>query len=74
MLALARKVKAHDVTRAEIDRMVNFTKENGGIEYAERRMWDFHAAAQTFLDNYVKDESVCSALQTYLDYVIKRKK
>ena len=74
MLALARKVKAHDVTRAEIDRMVNFAKENGGIEYAERRMWDFHSAAQTFLDNYVKDESVCSALQTYLDYVIKRKK
>lgn len=74
MLALARKVKAHDVTRAEIDRMVNFAKENGGIEYAECRMWDFHAAAQTFLDNYVKDECVCSALQTYLDYVIKRKK
>ena len=74
MLALARKVKAHDVTRAEIDRMVNFAKENGGIEYAERRMWDFHAATQTFLDNYVKDECVCSALRTYLDYVIKRKK
>ena len=29
---------------------------------------------KTFLDKYVKDDSIRSALQTYLDYVIKRKK
>ncbi len=74
MLALAHKVKAHEVTREEIDRLVEFAKVSGGIEYAERRMWDFHAEAQTFLDTYVKDDSIRSALQTYLDYVIKRKK
>ena len=44
------------------------------LNNAERRMWDFHAEAQTFLDKYVKDDSIRSALQTYLDYVIKRKK
>ena len=71
MLALAHKVKAHEVTREEIDRLVEFAKVSGGIEYAERRMWDFHAEAQTFLDTYVKDDSIRSALQTYLDYVIK---
>ena len=74
MLALAHKVKAHEVTREDIDKLVEFAKVSGGIEYAERRMWDFHAEAQTFLDTYVKDESIRSALQTYLDYVIKRKK
>ena len=74
MLALAHKVKAHEVTREDIDRLVEFAKVSGGIEYAERRMWDFHAEAQTFLDKYVKDDSIRSALQTYLDYVIKRKK
>jgi polyprenyl synthetase len=74
MLNLARKVKSREVTRDEIDKMVSFAKENGGIEYAERRMWDFHAEAQTFIDNYVKNESVRSSLQAYLDYVIKRKK
>ena len=63
MLALANKVKAHEVTREEIGRLV-----------AERRMWDFHAEAQTFLDKYVKDESIRTSLQTYLDYVIKREK
>ena len=74
MLALANKVKAHEVTREEIGRLVAFAKESGGIEYAERRMWDFHAEAQTFLDKYVKDESIRTSLQTYLDYVIKREK
>ena len=49
MLNLARKVKSREVTRDEIDKMVSFAKENGGIEYAERRMWDFHAEAQTSL-------------------------
>ena len=71
MLALAHKVKAHEVIREEIDKLVEFAKVSGGIEYAERRMWDFHAEAQTFLDKYVKDDSIRSALQTYLDYVIK---
>lgn len=74
MNALARKVKAHDVTREEIEKLVDFAKDNGGIEYAERRMWDFHAEAQSFIDTYVKDESVRTSLQTYLDYVIKRNK
>ncbi|WP_455098692.1 polyprenyl synthetase family protein [Prevotella histicola] len=74
MNALARKVKAHDVTREEIEKLVAFAKDNGGIEYAERRMWDFHAEAQSFIDTYVKDESVRASLQTYLDYVIKRNK
>ncbi len=29
---------------------------------------------QSFIDTYVKDESVRTSLQTYLDYVIKRNK
>ena len=74
MLALANKVKAHEVTREEIGRLVAFAKESGGIEYAERCMWDFHAEAQTFLDRYVRDESIRTSLRTYLDYVIKREK
>ena len=38
MLALARKVKSGDVSREEIERLVEFTKQNGGIEYAEKKM------------------------------------
>ena len=74
MMRLVHKVKAHNVTHEEVETLVRFAKENGGIEYAERRMWDFHAEAQRFIDQYVIDENIRSSLQTYLDYVIKRKK
>ena len=73
MLALARKVKNSSVTKAEIARLVAFTKENGGIEYADKRMWDFHAEAMLFLENEVRDERVRQSLKAYLDYVIERK-
>ena len=74
MMRLVHKVKAHNVTHEEVETLVRFAKENGGIEYAQRRMWDFHAEAQGFIDKYVKDETIRTSLQTYLDYVIKRKK
>ena len=73
MIKLARKVKAHTVSQDEIAQLVAFTKENGGIEYADRRMWDFHAEAMDFLDNYVEDKDVYNALKAYLDFVIERK-
>lgn len=73
MLGLAHKVKAHEVTSDEIARLVAFTKKNGGIEYADKRMWDFHAECMNFLDNFVEDKSVYNALKAYLDYVIERK-
>ena len=50
-----------------------FTKENGGIEYADKRMWDFHAEAMNFLDTYVEDKDIYNALKAYLDFVIERK-
>ena len=73
MLKLAHKVKARTVSREEIAQLVAFTKENGGIEYADKRMWDFHAEAMTFLDTYVEDKSIYNALKAYLDFVIERK-
>lgn len=73
MMTLARKVKNGSVTAEEIARLVAFTKAHGGIEYADRRMWDFHAEAMLFLDTEVNDDAVRRSLKTYLDYVIERK-
>lgn len=74
MMTLARKVKSRDISAEEINRLVLFTKENGGIEYADKRMWDFHAECMNFLDTYVEDESIHEALKAYLNFVIERKK
>lgn len=73
MLALARKVKRNEISAAEIASLVAFTKENGGIEYADKCMWNFHADCMNFIDNYVKDNDIRDALKAYLDYVIERK-
>ena len=74
MRRLALKVKEHSVSTDEIAQLVDYTKQMGGIEYAERRMWEFHAQAQQFIDDRVGQPDVKAALQTYLDYVIKRNK
>lgn len=73
MIALARKVKARTITTEEIARLVEFTKQNGGIQYAERRMLDFHREAITFIENEVKSPEIAKAFQAYLDFVIQRK-
>jgi octaprenyl-diphosphate synthase len=72
MLALAKKVKAGTVTKDEIAKLVKFTKENGGIEYADQRMWELHAESVYFLEHEVHDEDVRKSLRAYLDYVIER--
>mgnify|MGYP004465766845 FL=1 len=72
MKRLALKVKDHPVTAEEIASLVDYTKRMGGIEYAEKRMWEFHAEAQRFLDERVGQQEIKEALQAYLDFVIKR--
>jgi len=72
MMILAKKVKAHTIQPDEIAALVNFTKANGAIEYAEKRMCEFHDACVKFLNDYVKDLDVRTSLKAYLDFIIKR--
>ena len=74
MLAIARKVKAGTVDQGEISQLVEFTKANGGIEYAERRMQELHDDALRFINNEVAGGPIRSGLQAYLDFVVKRTK
>lgn len=73
MMTLARKVKAREVKQSEINQLVAFTKESGGIEYAEQQMWKFHAACMQFIDERVGDSTIKAALKAYLDFVIERR-
>ncbi len=73
MMKLAHKVKSREITPEEIARLVAFTKENGGIEYADKRMWEFHAEAMNFLDSMVTNKEIYDSLKAYLDFVIERK-
>ena len=74
MLTLARKVKQQEATAEEIARLVAFTKENGGIQYAEKVMRELHQQSLSFIENRVGDNEIKQALTAYLDFVIKREK
>ena len=74
MLTLARKVKLGTINTDEIAVLVEFTKQQGGIEYAEASMRKFHAEAQQYIDEHIKKGEISDALTAYLDYVVNRTK
>ena len=72
MLTLSKKVKSGTINADEIAVLVEFTKQSGGIEYAERRMRDFHAEACRYVEENVRDAEIRQSLIAYLDFVIQR--
>ena len=72
MQTLAKKVKNGTINNDEIAVLVEFTKQNGGIEYAEKKMEEFAKEAQKYIDECVRPE-LKTAYTAYLDYVIQRK-
>lgn len=71
MFEIARKVKNSVVTPEEVERLVQFTKDNGGIDYAIETMCVYAGKAKALLADYT-DSSVKSALLSYVDYVLGR--
>ena len=74
MKEIARKVKSGNVTKQEIAQLVAFTKDNGGIEYAEQKMLDLRAECMEYIEEEVDSQEIRDALIAYIDYVIQRKK
>ena len=70
---IAVKVKNGTATADEIARLIEFTKEHGGIEYATKVMVNFKEKALSLLAA-MEDTDVKRALISYLDYVIEREK
>ena len=72
MLTLARKVKAGTINPDEIAVLVEFTKQQGGIEYAEQKMAEFSQLCKSYIDENVKEKAIRDALTAYVDYVVQR--
>lgn len=73
MQEIARRVKKADFTREEISRLVEFTKNNGGIEYAENKMLELSKKCYQFIESESANDDIRIALSSYIDYVIQRK-
>lgn len=65
------RVKNGEATADDIAELVDYTKAHGGIEYAQRRMEEFHAQALSLLDTWHNAE-VREALRGYIDFVVER--
>lgn len=72
-MGLAVKVKEGTATTAEIGDLIEFTKQCGGVEYAEKVMHEYYAKAKQFVDNMVADKEISRSLMAYLDFMIERK-
>lgn len=70
---VAVKVKDGTATADEINRLIEFTKQHGGIEYAVRVMCDYREKAVALLAS-LPDSEVKASLISYLDYVVDRNK
>lgn len=72
MAALARKVKARNVSAEEIAQLVEFTKNNGGIAYAEQKMAQCKTLTDGFINQYIAQPQLQDALKAYVSFIIDR--
>ena len=72
MVTLAQKVKARTINTDEIAVVVEFTKQTGGLDYAEKKMSEISKLCKDYLEENVKDKAVKEALTAYVDYVVRR--
>ena len=72
MMPLALKVKAGTINADEIAVLVEFTKEYGGIEYAQQKMDEIACEVRRYIDENVKDPALKDAYSAYLEYAIHR--
>lgn len=73
MRELAVRVKNGQAASDEIARLIEFTKQHDGIEYALQTMYAYKEKALSLLAS-MPDTDVKAALAAYLDYVVEREK
>ncbi|MAW20959.1 MAG: polyprenyl synthetase [Flavobacteriales bacterium] len=66
-------IKNHNKNDAKIEEVVSLVKQNGGLDYAEKIMTNYHNDALEILENF-NDTPAKKSLQLLLDYVVKREK
>ena len=67
------RLKAGELSEAEIGELIEFAKAKGGIEYAERTMQEYRKKAIDLLPASI-DEDIRNAIIAYMDAVINRSK
>lgn len=69
----AARVKTGEATQEEIALLIEYTKQNGGIDYAKKVMLDYKQKACDLIAD-VDNADLKAALSAYVDYVVDRVK
>lgn len=59
------------LTEAEIETLINYAIDNGGIEYARKKMRELQGEAEKILDSFGPSEA-CDQMRRLLSYVVTR--
>lgn len=70
---LINSVKNHNKDKARVKMVIEFVKENGGIEYTSSKMKEYQEKALNILNTY-PDSPYKESLKTMVNYVIEREK
>jgi octaprenyl-diphosphate synthase len=70
---LINSVKNHNKDKKRVKEVIEFVKQNGGIEYTISKMNEYQLSAIKMLDSY-PDSSYKESLLTMVNYVIDREK
>ena len=66
-------VKNENKNKVKVDWVIDFVKQNGGIQYAEQKMKDFQSEAFQLFEQFPESESKSSLIEL-VRYTIERKK
>lgn len=72
MIAIATRVKQLKASDEDITTIIDYTKNNGGIDYAKNVMSELYDKTKTLIDELTTDTDLKASLKSYLDYVIGR--
>ena len=70
---LINSIKKHNTDKKRVKEVINFVKENGGIEYTTKKMKVYQQKALDILNSY-PDSDYKTSLNTLINYVVNRKK
>ena len=70
---LINSVKNHNKDKARVKSVIEFVKQNGGIEYTYTKMKEYQEKALSILNTY-PDSPYKESLNTMVNYVIEREK
>ena len=62
---------SYDYTEENIQKLINYAKENGGIDYAYQKMYEYKEMAHQIIAS-LENEEIREALEATVEYIIER--